>query len=122
MLCQKENRTTTVILPNQFLYTVLRDIGENFESFCNEVYEDISVLRKEKNIAEVNINSVKHIIEQISAVLVMALYQVVAATCTSEQTIAALNDFDFSSNSNYKLQNLMIISRVAEVGSFSRRA
>lgn len=108
--------------PNQFLYTVLRDIGENFESFCNEVYEDISVLRKEKNIAEVNINSVKHMIEQISAVLVMSLYQVVAATCTSEQTIAALNDFDFSSNSNYKLQNLMMISRVAEVGPFSRRA
>ncbi len=108
--------------PNQFLFKVLRDIGDNFEGFCNEVYEDISVLRQEKNIAEVNIDSVKHMIEQISAVLIMALYQVVASTCTSEQTIAALNSFDFNLNSNYKLQNLMMISRVTDVSTFSRRA
>ena len=108
--------------PNQFLFDVLKDIGDNFEAFCNEVYEDISALRQEKNIAEVNINSVKHMIEQISAVLVMALYQVVAATSSSEQTITALNEFNYNSNSNYKLQNLMMISRVADVTTFSRRA
>ena len=108
--------------PNQFLFDVLKDIGDNFEAFCNEVYEDISALRQEKNIAEVSINSVKHMIEQISAVLVMALYQVVAATSASEQTITALNEFNYNSNSNYKLQNLMMISRVADVTTFSRRA
>lgn len=108
--------------PNQFLYKILRDIGEDFEVFCNEVYEDISILRQEKNIAKVNIDSVKHMIEQLSAVLVMALYQVVASTCTSEQTIAALNEFYFNSNSNYKLQNLMMLSRIADVSTFSRRA
>ena len=108
--------------PNQFLYNVLKDIGNNFEAFCNEVYEDISTLRQEKNIAEVNIDSVKHMIEQISAVLVMALYQVIATTSASEQTITALNEFDYNSNSNYKLQNLMMISRVADVSVFSRRA
>ena len=108
--------------PNQFLFDVLKDIGDNFEAFCNEVYEDISALRQEKNIAEVNIDSVKHMIEQISAVLVMALYQVVAATSASEQTITALNEFNYNSNSNYKLQNLMMISRVADVSTFSRRA
>lgn len=108
--------------PNQFLFDILKDIGDNFEAFCNEVYEDISALRQEKNIAEVNIDSVKHMIEQISAVLVMALYQVVAATSTSEQTITALNEFNYNSNSNYKLQNLMMISRVADVSTFSRRA
>lgn len=108
--------------PNQFLFNVLKDIGDNFEAFSNEVYEDISALRQEKNIAEVNIDSVKHMIEQISAVLVMALYQVVASTSASEQTITALNEFDFNSNSNYKLQNLMMISRVADVSTFSRRA
>lgn len=108
--------------PNQFLFKVLKDIGDNFETFCNEVYDDISVLRQEKNIAEVNINSVKHMIEQISAVLVAALYQVVASTSASEQTITALNEFDYNRNSNYKLQNLMMISRVADVSTFSIRA
>ena len=108
--------------PNQFLFMVLKDIGDNYEEFCNEVYEDISALRQERNIAEVNFDSVKHMIEQISAVLVVLLYQIVASTCTSEQTIAALNEFDFNMNSNYKLQNLMMLSRVADVSTFSRRA
>ena len=52
----------------------------------------------------------------------MVLYQVVAATSSSEQTITALNEFNYNSNSNYKLQNLMMISRVADVTTFSRRA
>ncbi len=108
--------------PNQFLFTILKDIGDNFEIFCNEVYDDISALRREKNIAEVNINSVKHMVEQISAVLVMALYQIVASTCASEQTITALNEFSFGNNSNYKLQNLMMASRVIDVSRFSKQA
>lgn len=103
-------------------YMVLKDIGDDFEGFCNELYEDISILRKEKNIAEVSLISVKHMIEQISAVLVIALYQVVASTCTTEQTITALNDFDCNTNSNYKLQNLMMLSRIYEVTPFSKRA
>ena len=108
--------------PNQFLFKILNDINEDFESFCTDIYQDISALRQEKQIVDTNIDSVKHMIKQISAVLVMALYQVVAFTCTSEQTIAALNDFDFNKNSNYKLQNLMMISRIIDVGYFSKRA
>lgn len=108
--------------PNQFLFKVLNDINDNFELFCDELYQDISVLRQERQKAEVNIDSVKHMVEQMSAVLVMALYQVVAVTCASEQTMAALNDFDFNENSNYKLQNLMMISKVVDVGCFSQRA
>lgn len=108
--------------PNQFLFKILNDINEDFESFCTDIYQDISALRQEKQIVDTNIDSVKHMIKQISAVLVMALYQVVAFTCTSEQTIAALNDFDFNKNSNYKLQNLMMISRIFDVGYFSKRA
>lgn len=108
--------------PNQFLYMLLKDIGDNFEEFCNSLYDDISMLRKEKNIAEVNMESIKFMVEQISAMLVIALYQVVAATCTTEQTITALKAFDVSSNSNYKLQNLMMRARVSEVNSFSKRA
>ncbi len=108
--------------PNQFLYMLLKDIEDNFEDFCNELYEDISSLRKEKNIAEINLDSVKQMIGQISAVLVMAVYQAVAAASTTEHTITALNEFDFNCNSNYKLQNLMIISRITEIASFSKRA
>ncbi len=124
MKVQQQDELVSLIYkcPNQFLYMVLKDIGDDFEGFCNELYEDISILRKEKNIAEVSLISVKHMIEQISAVLVIALYQVVASTCTTEQTITALNDFDCNTNSNYKLQNLMMLSRIYEVTPFSKRA
>ena len=108
--------------PNQFLFNILKDINDNFEAFSNEIYEEISALRQEKNIAEVNVDSVKYMIEQISAILVMALYQAVAATSASDQTITALNEFNYNLNSNYKLQNLMMISYVADVSTFSRRA
>lgn len=108
--------------PNQFLFKLLNDINENFEFFCDEIYQDVSALRQEKQKAEVNIDSVKHMVEQVSAVLVTALYQVVAFTCSTDQTIVALNDFDFNANSNYKLQNLMMISRVADISCFSQRA
>lgn len=108
--------------PNQFLFKILNDINENFELFCDEIYQDISALRHEKQRAEINIDSVKHMVEQVSAVLVMALYQVVAFTCTSEQTITALNDFDYNANSNYKLQNLIMNAQVADINYFSKCA
>ena len=108
--------------PNQFLYMILKDIGDNFNEFCDSLYDDISILRKERNIAEVNIESIKRMIEQIAAVLVTALYQFVATTCTTEQTIAALKAFDINKNSNYKLQNFMMCARVSEVGAFSKQA
>lgn len=108
--------------PNQFLYDILNDIGENFEEFCESIYQDISILRKEKNITEISIDSVKHMIEEISAILVTILYQLVASTATTEQTIRALNAFNIEDNSNYRLQNLMMCARVSDVASFSKMA
>lgn len=108
--------------PNQFLYTLLQDIGDNFEEACNELYEEISALRREKDVADVNIESVKRLVEQISGILITALYQLIAITCASEQSIAALDEFPYDSNTNYKLQNLMMISRVGDLVSFSKKA
>lgn len=124
MKAPQQDRLVSLIYkcPNQFLYSILKDISDNFEEFCNEVYEDVSALRKEKNIVEANIDSVRRLIEQISAVLVMALYQVVAVACTSDQTIEALSAFPYNENSNYMLQNLMMMSRVSPVALFSKRA
>lgn len=107
--------------PNQFLYTILGDISENFDEFCNSLYEDVSELRKERNVINVSLESVKRMIEQVASGLVIALYQLVAVTCSSEQSIVVLNAFDYKQNSNYKLQNLMMYSQVGEINSFSKR-
>lgn len=108
--------------PNQFLYMILGDISENFDEFCNALYEDVSELRKERNVVNVSLESVKRMIEQVASRFVIVLYQLVAVTCSSEQSIAALNAFDYKQSSNYKLQNLMMYSQVGEINSFSKRA
>lgn len=108
--------------PNQFLFMMLKDISDNFEEFCNGLYEELSLLRKEKNIVEINLDSIKDMIRQVSATLVMVLYQIVAGTCSSEQSIEALNAFNYEQNSNYKLLNLMMQARIGKIDHFSKRA
>lgn len=124
MKVEQQDRLVNLIYrcPNQFLFAILKDIGENFDDFINDLYEEIATLRKEKNIAEISIQSVKRVLEQISSVLVIALYQLVAVTCTNEQSILALNEFDFENNTNYALQNLMMVARTNDISSFSKRA
>ncbi len=104
MKAEQQDKLVAVVYrcPNQFLYTIFKDISENFEQFCNELYREVSVLRKEKNIINVNLDSIRHVIEQVSAGLIIAIYQLVAATCTTEQSIGALNAFEFNLNTNYK--------------------
>lgn len=108
--------------PNQFLYMLLKDIGENFEEFTQMLYDDVSELRREKNIAEVNIDNVKHMVEQISSGLVVALYQLIASTCVSEQSTIALNAFEYKNSSNYQLMNLMMESMTDNINTFSKKA
>lgn len=107
--------------PNQFLFAILKDINDDFDDFINDLYNEIITLRKEKNIAEISIQSVRKVLEQISSVLVIALYQLVASTCTNEQSILALNEFNIKNNTNYALQNLMMEARTGDVKAFSKK-
>ena len=107
---------------NQFLFSILKDISNNFNDYTNNLYEEIASLRKEKNIAEISIQRVQKVLEQMSSVLVIALYQLVASTSSSEQSILALNEFDYQGNTNYELQNLMMSARVDDVNVFSKKA
>jgi len=124
MRVQQQDRLVELIYrcPNQFLYSILKDISKDFDNFTNDLYAEIAELRKEKNIAEISVQSVRRVLEQISSVLVIALYQLVACTCTNNQSILALNEFDYQSNTNYELQNLMMNARVDDINSFSRKA
>ena len=78
--------------------------------------------RQEKNMKEIRVDSVKRMIELISSSLIIALYQLVVDTATTEQSISALDAFDFSINSNYQLMNLMMKSKHGDITQFSKRA
>lgn len=124
MKAEQQDKLVALIYkcPNQFLYGLLKEISDNFDEFCNDILKDILEARDEKNKSEVSVDSIKRLIKQISAVLVVALYQVVASTCTSEQTLTALNSFNYEWNANYKLQNLMMLSCISDTSTFSKRA
>lgn len=124
MKVQQQDKFVELIYrcPNQFLYSILKDIGKDFDDFTKDLYAEITELRKEKNIAEISIQSVRRVLEQISSVLVIALYQLVASTCTNEQSILALNEFDYKNNTNYELQNLLMSARTDDINSFSKKA
>ena len=108
--------------PNKFLFSVLIEIGEDFEGYCNELHHEITALRKEKNADEISVNSVRKALEQMSSIFIVMLYQLVASTCANEQSILALNEFDYQNSTNYSLQNLMMAARIDDVNLFSQKA
>ena len=108
--------------PNQFLYMLFEDVEKNFENFCNELYSEIAELKREKRQVEYSQINSKRTISEVSANLVLALYQLVAMTSSNTQSIKALNAFDYENNSNYRLQNLMMCARVDGLVSLSKKA
>lgn len=124
MKAEQQDRLVEIIYrcPNQFLFSIFKDIAENFDEFTNDLYNEIEVLRKKKNIKEISIQSVRKVLGQMSLVIIIAIYQVVASTCTNEQSIIALSAFDSASNSNHALQNLMMLARINDVNAFSKKA
>lgn len=123
MKANQQDRLVEIIYrcPNQFLFMIFKDIADNIDEFTNDLYSEISALRKEKNIAEISIQGVRKVLKQISSVIVIALYQFMTSTCSNEQSIEALNAFGFTNNSNYKLQNLMMVARTNDVNAFSKK-
>lgn len=124
MKVEQQDRLVNLIYrcPNQFLFALLKDISENFDAYTNDLYNEIVTQRKEKNNTEISLQSVQWVIRQISSVLVIALYQLVAMFCTNERSILALNEFDFENNTNYALQNLIMAARNDDIKSFSKKA
>jgi hypothetical protein len=108
--------------PNQFLCLILEDIGENYNEYIAMLYEEVSELRKEKNLANVNIESIKKAMEKMISFMVLNLYQLVASTVTSKQTLLALNEFDRNENVNYDIMNLMMNEKYSSIKSFFEKA
>ena len=107
--------------PNQFLFSLFKEIDEDYEGACNSIYEDISALKRETELVEVSLDSIKRIIGQIAVITITALYQLIATTCTTDQTITALNEFSFSTNTNNRIQNVFMVSRLKDVRSLSSK-
>lgn len=108
--------------PNIFIYEVLKDISDNYKELVKEVYDDVSVMCKEKNNAEINIERIEKVIEQISIMLLVSLYQMVSNVATTSATIDVLNDFAYEENTNHRIMNLMMIEKTNRIEEFCDKA
>lgn len=109
--------------PNQLLFSIYKGIDDNFDEFCSQIIKEVSNLREDKSIPKPTLSSVKHMVKQISGVFLIAIYQFVASTCTSEKTFKALSEYPLE-NDNYKLQHLMMVAQTKDapkVSTLSRK-
>lgn len=110
------------IYPNRLIYDVLHEISDHHEEFVKEIFNEISSIRKERDISELNMEDVREMVERMSISLVVSLYQLVATCATTKQTINALDEFDFNSNSNYSIINLMMSEKAGNLSVFHDKA
>lgn len=108
--------------PNKFIYQLLHEISENLDEFIEGIYEEAYDIRKEKNIAELNIEDIKRKLEEMAITFVVAIYMAMATSTSTKQTISALNAFDYQNNSNYLIMNLMMNEKAGDIKSFSDKA
>jgi hypothetical protein len=98
-------------IPNKFLFLILKDINEDYDTFIDTLYEE--ALKKGKSVTK---EVIKTFTEQFSAFLIISIYDLTSFLNTSSETIGALNAFaDKEANSNYDILNLMFNSRLCNI-------
>lgn len=124
MKVTQQNQVVMAIysFPNRFIYQWLEDINNHYDEFIQGLFDEISAIRKEKNISELNIESVEKMIEQMAITVIISLYQLVASTCATRQTIEALDEFHTGDNTNYAIMNLMMTEKTGNLKSFKEKA
>lgn len=108
--------------PNIFIYEMLKDLDENYEKKVVNLYSKVNEIRKQKNLSELNIEYIEKTYKQYSISLVISLYEVVACTCTTKQTINILNDLEFINKESNKILNLMISEKNGNIKEFYNKA
>lgn len=122
MLEGDEKKAITNILytyPNKLLYFMLKDIDEN----CSKIIEDI-LKKKPKTRKGILITEdmITRELQNQSMAYILSIYDFVSMTAATPKTIGDLEKFDYSQNTNYKIQNLMMQENIANFKTFATRA
>ena len=91
--------------PNKLLYFMLKDIDENYDQIINDILDSAPRTRKGKLITR---DMITKELQNQSIAYILSIYDFVASTSVNGKTIDDLNKFDYSNNTNYMLQNIMM--------------
>jgi hypothetical protein len=109
--------------PNKILFHWLKFLEDNFSS----IIEEIKQLNDEKTGSnhhetnELHEREIIKMLEKISISLIFSVYNGYAKYATDKNTIKVLNSHDFDQNTNYTLQNIMMLENINDIDSFIRR-
>lgn len=122
MLQGNEKKEITEILytyPNKLLYFMLKDIDAN----CSKIIEDI-LKKKPKTRKGILITEdmITRELQNQSMAYILSIYDFISMTAATPKTIGDLEKFDYSQNTNYKIQNLMMQENIANFKTFATRA
>lgn len=122
ILTGEEKKSITKILytyPNKLLYFMLKDIDKNFNKIISDILKTEPKTRKGLLITE---DMISRELQNQSVAYILSIYDFISTTATTGKTIGDLEKFDYSQNTNYKIQNLLMRENIADFKSFARRA
>lgn len=103
--------------PNKILYYWLNIIDENIEEITNEISQLIrdnqhlndNVIIKEKT---------NMYLEDLITAMILSIYDHIGILATNSETIKFLENFSYSNNSNYEIQNLLMHESLNNIDKF----
>ena len=105
--------------PNKLLYFMLKDIDENYDKIISDILKNKPKTRKGILITE---DMLSKELQNQSMAYILSIYDFISMTASTSKTIGDLEKFDYSQNTNYKIQNLMMHENIANFKTFVDRA
>ncbi len=107
------------IYPNKLLYFMLKDIDANYDRIINDILDRVPKTKKGKLVTK---DMITKVLQNQSIAYILSIYDFIASTAVNGKTINDLNKFNYSHNTNYKLQNLLMEESAGNLYEFSKKA
>lgn len=105
--------------PNKLLYFMLKDIDANHDKIIKDILKNepktgTGILITEDMISrELQFQSIAYI---------LSIYDFISTAAANEKTINDFEKYDYTQNTNYRIQNLLMNENVANFNAFASRA
>ncbi len=105
--------------PNKLLFFMLKDIDVNYNKIINEILDLAPKTKKGKLITK---DMITKELQNQSIAYILSIYDFIASTSVNGKTIDDLNKFDYSHNTNYILQNILMEENAGNFHEMAQKA
>ncbi len=108
--------------PNKIIYLWTKFIDDNLSQLIKDVKEMQLEIENETEVKKLSDDDVIKIFERMSISTIFNVYNGFTKFATDKNTIKALNSFNLDGNTNYIIQNIMMLESINELEDFIKRA